>query len=75
MIQNHWARLPAPARALLAAAALLLGVVALTFALHNQDTYRTGTWDETYQSAGFSGRRPGWALRRRCSVRPGCSGA
>ena len=53
MIQNHWARLPAPARALLTAAALLLGAVALTFAMHNQDTYRTGTWDETSQSLVF----------------------
>ena len=53
MIQNHWARLPAPARVLLTAAALLLGAVALTFAMHNQDTYRTGTWDETSQSLVF----------------------
>lgn len=53
MIQNHWARLPAPVRALLTAAALLLGAVALTFAMHNQDTYRTGTWDETSQSLVF----------------------
>ena len=52
-MQSFWKRLPAAARALLAAACVLALSLALTFALHNQDTWRTGLWDDTSQSLVF----------------------
>ena len=52
-MQSFWKRLPAAARALLAAACVLALSLALTFALHNRDTWRTGLWDDTSQSLVF----------------------
>ena len=52
-MQSFWKRLPAAARALLAAGGVLALSLALTFALHNQDTWRTGLWDDTSQSLVF----------------------
>ena len=50
---KYWNRLPVFGRALLAAALVLVLSLALTFAMHNQDTYQTGSWDETSQSLVF----------------------